>query len=226
MIGKDTATLIQKVVLFPFTALNEEKGKTMTESYTIQKNVNVHLEKEIEELKELLKLNHTLTEYTPINAMVLSRNRSYWFQNITVDKGKKDGVGKDMIVITSDGLIGKVSKTSYLSSEISLITMNDVNYKISVSIAGNKGESFAILNGYEQKKGLLKLTGVDKTAALEIGDTVTTSGLGGMYPRGIYIGKIEKIQEDKYGLSKTVYVKSKQDFNQIHYVTILKEKEK
>ncbi len=224
MILKDATVVVQKIAMAPFTTLNGEKGKTMTESYTIQKNVNVHLEEEIEELKKLLELNHTLTEYTPVNAMVLSRNRSYWFQNITIDKGKKDGVQKDMLVITSEGLIGKIAKVSYLSSEVSLITMNDVNYKISVSIAGTQGESFAILNGYDSEKGLLKLTGVDKNASLEIGNVITTSGLGGMYPKGIFIGTVEKIEEDKYGLSKTVYVKSKQDFNKIHYVTVLKEK--
>ena len=48
---KDAAVLIQKVVMFPFTALNAEKGEDATESYTIQKNINVHLEEEIEQLR-------------------------------------------------------------------------------------------------------------------------------------------------------------------------------
>lgn len=222
---KDATVCVQKLVMFPFTFLNDDKNKTMTESYTIQKNVNVHLEEEIKELKKLLELNKTLTEYTPLNATVLSRNRSYWFQNVTIDKGKAAGVKKDMIVITSEGLIGKISKVSYLSSEVVLLTANDINNKISVSIAGPSGESFALLSGYDNEKGLLKLTGVDKNASLEVGNTITTSGLGGMYPRGIYIGEVKEVVEDKYGLSKTVYVKAKQDFGKIHYVTVLKEKE-
>ncbi len=222
---KDASVVVQKIVLFPFTALNEEKGKTQTESYTIQKNVNVHLENEIQELKKMLELNRTLTEYTPINALVLSRNRAYWFQTLTIDKGKSSGLKKDMVVVTSEGLIGKITKLSYLSSEVTLITTNDVNQKISVSIAGPNGESYALLNGYDQEKGLLKIIGVDKNASLEKGSILTTSGLGGMYPRGIYIGKIKEIEEDKYGLSKTLYVEAKQDFNKIHYVTVLKEKE-
>ena len=223
---KDASVVVQKVVLFPFTSLNAEKGKTQTESYTIQKNVNVHLENEIQELKKVLELNKTLTEYTPVNALVLSRNRAYWFQTLTIDQGKRAGLKKDMVVVTSDGLIGKITKLSYLSSEVTLITTNDVNQKISVSIAGPHGESYALLNGYNQEKGLLKITGVDRNASLEIGSTLTTSGLGGMYPRGIYIGKIKEIKEDKYGLSKTLYVEAKQDFNKIHYVTVLKEKSK
>ncbi len=221
---KDVSIVVQKIVLFPFTVLNTEKDQTMTESYIIQKNINTHLEEEIQDLKKLLELNHTLTEYTPINAMVLSRNRSYWLQTCTIDQGKKAGLQKDMLVITNEGLIGKISKVSYLSSEVTLITTNDINQKISVSIAGPLGESYAILNGYDSKKGLLKIVGVDKDASLEEGSTLTTSGLGGMYPRGIYIGKVKEVQEDKYNLSKTLYVESKQDFNKIHYVTVLKEK--
>ena len=222
---KDGAVLVQKIVLTPFTTLNQNKGKDMTESYTIQKNINVHLEQEIQELKKMLDLNQTLTEYTKENALVLSRNRSYWFQNITIDKGKKAGIKKDMIVITSEGLIGKITKVSSLSSEVSLITTNDLNQKVSVSIAGEHGESFALLSGYNQEKGLLKVTGVDKNAAIEKDNVITTSGLGGMYPKGIYIGKVKEIEEDKYNLSKTIYIETKQDFNKIHYVTVLKEKQ-
>ena len=77
---KDISVLIQKVVLYPFTALNKEKDIDLSDSYLIQKNINSSLEKEIEELKETLKLNSTFTEYKPVNATVLSRNKSYWFK--------------------------------------------------------------------------------------------------------------------------------------------------
>ena len=63
---KNTSMLIEKIVMYPFTALNKEKGEDQSESYLIQKNVNSSLEKEIQELKEALELNKTLTEYKPI----------------------------------------------------------------------------------------------------------------------------------------------------------------
>ena len=110
------------------------------------------------------------------------------------------------------------------SSEIKLITSDDVNYKISVSIKINGIDNYAILNGYNQEKNLLKVTGVSKTTDAKKGDIVTTSGLGELFPAGIYVGTVEEIKNDKYNLSKTVYIKTTQDFNNIHYVTILKEK--
>ena len=210
--------------MFPFTTLNTEKNINHNESYLIQKNVNESLEKEIQELKEALELNKTLTEYKPINATILSRNKSYWYNTITIDKGKKDGIKKDMAVITSKGLIGKISSTSYSSSEVKLITSDDINFKVSIAIKTNDVDNFAILNGYDTKNNLIKATGIDKTTNINIGDKVLTSGLGEKFPGGIYIGTVEKIESDKYNLSKTVHIKTYQNFNDIHYVTVLKVK--
>ena len=221
---KDVAMLSSKVVMYPFTALNKEKGKTQSESYLIQKNVNASLEKEIQELKEALELNKTLTEYAPINATILSRNKSYWFNTITIDKGSLSGIKKNMAVITKNGLIGKVTKVSHNSSEVKLITCDDINFKVSIAIKTNEVDNYAILNGYNQEEGLIKATGIDKTTPINKDDVVLTSGLGSMFPAGIYIGTVEKIESDKYDLSKTVYIKTYQNFNDIHYVTVLKEK--
>ena len=178
----------------------------------------------IEELKKQLELNSTLTEYTIENATITSRNKSYWFNTINIDKGSKNGIKKDQAVITSNGLIGKISKVSFYSSEVKLLTSDDLNFKVSISIKVDGEDNFAILNGYDNKKNEFILRGVDKNANIKVGDDVFTSGLGGVFPSGIYIGKVERIINDKYDLSKTAYIKSNQDFNNIHYVTILKEK--
>lgn len=221
---KDSTMLLNKLVMYPFTTLTKEKNTNHNESYIIQKNVNESLEKEIQELKEALELNKTLTEYTPINATILSRNKSYWYNTITIDKGKKDGITEDMAVITSKGLIGKISSVSLTSSEVKLITSDDINFKVSIAINTNDVDNFAILNGYDSKTNLIKATGIDKTTNINIGDKVLTSGLGEKFPAGIYIGTVEKIESDKYNLSKTVHIKTYQNFNDIHYVTVLKVK--
>lgn len=223
-IFKDGATIVNKIFMYPFTALNKS-DYDQSESYTIQKNVNESLEQEIEELKSQLKLNSTLTEYTPINATILSRNKSYWFNTLTIDKGKKHGIKKDMAVITSNGLLGKIAKVSNLSSEIKLITSDDVNYKVSVSIKTSGRETYGILNGYDKETNLIKISGIDRSINVEKGAKVTTSGLGGVFPGGIFIGEVDSIKNDKYDLSKTIYIKTSQDFNNIHYVTVLGEKQ-
>lgn len=222
---KSGVMIVNKVSMFPFTYLNKEKGKTQSESYLIQKNVNSSLEKEIQELKEALELNKTLTEYIPINATILSRNKSYWFNTITIDKGKSSGIKKNMAVITKQGLVGKINKVSTNSSEVKLITSDDINFKVSVAIKTNEIDNYAILNGYDKETGCIKATGIDKTTEIQKDDIVLTSGLGDMFPGGIYIGTVEKVESDRYNLSKNVYVKTYQNFNDIHYVTVLKVKE-
>ena len=219
---KSSVITINKVVMKPFTSFKQDKNTNQNESYTIQKNVNSSLEKEIEELKAALELNKTLTEYEPVNATILSRNKSYWFNTITIDKGKKQGIRKNMVVITKNGLIGKISKVYSNCSEVKLITSDDINFKVSIAIKTNEVDNYAVLNGYNKKSGLIKATGIDKTTQINNNDVVLTSGLGEMFPAGIYIGTVEKVENDKYNLSKTVYIKTYQDFNDIHYVTVLK----
>lgn len=221
---KGISNSIDELLLKPIRLYNVEKDVDQSESYLIQKNVNESLEKEIEELKDALELNRTITEYNTVNATILSRNKSYWFNTLTIDKGKKDGIKKEMAVITKKGLIGKISKVYSSSSEIKLITSEDVNNKISVAIKTGNSETIAILNGYDTEKNLVKVVGVNKNANVEVGNEVLTSGLGGVFPKGIYIGTIEKIESDKYDLSNNIYIKTNQDFNNIHYVTVLTDK--
>ena len=171
-----------------------------------------------------MELKETLTEYDSITTTVLSRNKSYWFNTVTIDKGSSSGIKKDMAVVTKNGFVGKIHKVSKNSSEVKLITADDVNYKVSVSITTSSGDTNAILNGYDKKSGLLKVVGVDKTSDVKEGDVILTSGLGGKEPRGIYIGIVNGIKTDKYNLSKTLYLKTGQDFSNIHYLTVLKEK--
>ena len=161
---KDVAMFINKIFMYPFTSLNSDKGKDLSESYVIQKNVNASLENEIAELKGALELKKTLTEYDTVTTTVLSRNKSYWFNTVTIDKGKTSGIKKDMVVITKNGLVGKISKVSENSSEVKLITSDDINYKVSVSISTSSGDTNAILNGYDNKTSLLKVIpwGVNK----------------------------------------------------------------
>ena len=221
---KDISLLWNRLILYPITHYNDDKCLDQSNSKLIDMNQENELKKEVEELKGQLELNRTLTEFESINATILSRNKSYWLQNLTIDKGKASGIEKDMAVVTKNGFIGKISKVYRHSSEVKLVSSDDVNYKISVSIKVGEVDQYGILNGYDGKTNLLKVIGVDKDANVEIGTNVLTSGLGSMFPSGIYIGKVEKVETDKYNLSKTLYVKTEQNFNDIHYVTVLKVK--
>lgn len=190
-------------------------------NYILSKQTN-ELEEDIKTLKEQLKLNKALTEYDIENATVLNRNKIYWLSTLTIDKGKTDGIDKDMLVVTGDGLIGKIQRVYKDTSEVKLITANDKDFKISVVINVLENDYYGILSGYNQKTKSLIINGIDKDSNIDIGNVVTTSGIGVFFPKGIYIGRVNKVIYDKYNLSKKVYVEIKQDFNSIHYVAVLK----
>ena len=211
-----------KDLLASTISFQKKQSRDQTKSYLLQKNINQSLNEEIKELKDLLNLNSTQTEFNYENATVISRNNISWLNTLTIDKGTQHGITKDMAVITTNGLIGKISKTTKNTSEVKLLTASDITNKISIMIKVGNEEHYAILGGYDHNTNLLEISAVDKNINVEKNTIVTTSGLGKM-PQGIYIGEVVKTKLDKFELSQTLYVKTKQNFNSINYVSILKE---
>lgn len=191
------------------------KVVTNKQEINFKQSLNNNLTHEVESLKKVLELNHDLSGFHYVNATILSRNVSYWMNNLVIDKGKNDGIQKDNCVVTSDGLIGKITSVNKNSSVVKLMTSS--TYKVSVQV----GDKYGILEKYNSKDKYFVVTGIDKDVKVSIGDDVITSGLGGVFPSGIFIGNVEKIKNDDYGTTKIVYIRAKQDFNDIRYVTVL-----
>lgn len=211
---KDLLVFIQKHLYYPVT-YQKDNHIYYDE---ISSNLIKELEKENKALQDLLKINNSLTNFTYINATIISRNTANYLNNLIIDKGTTAGITNDLAVISSKGLIGKINNVSHYSSEIKLITSNDVNNKISVSVNGNN----ALISGYDEHQALLYITGINNNININKDDPVTTNGLGGIYPAGIYVGKVENITSDKYGVGKKVYVKPADDFNNIKFIAVLK----
>ena len=173
-------------------------------------------------MKELLELNKTLEENSSISATVINRNIGYWHNTLTIDKGEVDGIKEDMPVIVNNGLIGKIIKTTYFSSTVKLLTTEDINNKISVRIQNGNNFLYGLLTSYNPKNNTFVVEGIDTNKEISIGDVVTTTGLGDIFPSGILIGTVSNITTDSFDLAKTLEVTSKVDFNDISFVTVLK----
>lgn len=182
--------------------------------------------KEIKELKKILNLNNTLSESEYLNATVITRNIGYFYNELTIDKGKKDQVNKNMAVITDDGLIGTITKVSNLNSVVKLITTSDTNNKISVKIKIDDDEYlYGLMVGYNEEEKCFIVEGISDNKKIPKGSIVTTTGLGSDIPSGILIGRVEKIKKDNFDLSRTLLIRSNVNFDNINYVTILKKKD-
>ena len=236
---KDGLIYSEKIITYPFNYIKEnikeyKKLKDVNKNNNILETSidridsieaeNIELRRQLETLKEELNINYTLSDYEYLNATVVSRNVGYWHNKITINKGTYNGVEKDMVVISSKGLIGKVIKTSTITSDVRLITTSDTSNKISVHISNGDNNLYGLINSYDYNKNVLELEGISNTKDVNIGDYVYTSGLGGVFPTGILIGILEEITTDSYDLAKIIKVKPSADFNDINYVSILKRK--
>ena len=237
---KDTVTSVSKVVSLPFNFISDKINdyKELVDIREKYQDIlpevdrvdslmaeNAELRKQLESMKEELDIDYTINDYEFLNATVISRNISYWYNTITIDKGTYNGVQVDMVVVNSDGLIGKVTSTTTFTSDVKLLTTSDTNNKISVAISSNNKKLYGVIKDYNYNNNYLEVEGISNTESVSVGDLVYTSGLGGVFPSGILIGKVSSITTDEYDLAKIINVKPIADFDDINYVAILKRKE-
>ena len=97
--------------------------------------------------------------------------------------------------------------------------------KISVNILSDGKRLTGIINKYDYSTGFLEIEGISNTDKVTVGDVVYTSGLGGVFPSGILIGKVSEITTDVYDLAKIINVTPSANFDDINYVTVLKRKD-
>ncbi len=234
---KDFVVEVEQVLSSPFKGINNlfkdfsRLNDVLEENKILKSNIekiesleaeNIELKHELKKLKEELNVERILSDYDYLNATVVSRNSLYWYNNLTIDKGRKNGIKEGMVVINSTGLIGKISNVSNFSADVKLITTTDTNNKISVIITNGDNNLVGVINGYDYDEGYLKVEGISNTETVAVGDIVYTSGLGGVFPSGILIGHVESITTDVYDLAKIINVKPSAKFDNINYVTILK----
>lgn len=239
---KDTTLSINNVINIPINYTKKEikkyndrnkiynkYDKLLKEYNKIKmiKKENEELSYQINELKKVSNLNKTLNETSYINSTVISRNIGYWYNKLIIDVGEKKGIKKDMAVITNDGLIGKVIKTTKKNSTVKLLTTEDTNNKISIKIKVDEEKYvYGLLSGYDKKNKKFIVEGIADNTEIKKGSVVTTTGLGNDFPSGILIGNVDSITKDNFDLSKTVLVSSSVNFDNINYVTVLIKGEK
>lgn len=177
-----------------------------------------YLENENNNLKKMLGLKQEKSSY--VAAKIVNHTSKTWFDIVDIDVGYDDGISKDLPVINAEGLIGFISKTSKNVSEVKLLTSINENNLRSVLIETNDGVVAGMLSDYSVKHGLFKITDVTSKASVLAGDSVVLSGYDNESYKGIYVGKVVKEESDNYGLSRTIWVESSVNFDDLMYVLV------
>jgi len=176
------------------------------------------------ELRELLNLSKKYGEQDSVVASIVSKEPGMWFNVFTVNKGLKDGIKVNSVVLTHNGLVGKVVEVYENSSKV--VSILDVTNQIGAKIT-KTGELVAATGDVNlTQKGLIKINYITSEVPLIEGDVIETSGIAGVdgiYPEGIYIGTVKEVEnEETTLLSKYAIVEPGVDFRTLREVIILK----
>ena len=211
----DSLNYITRISRLPY--LDSEKA-------TLRHRVR-ELEKELVEAEEIRleneRLRHLLGfkqkfRQSSIPALVIGRDPNNWSSVIFIDKGEDDGIVKDMVVISGQGLVGRVREQGKTMAKVMLI--NDIDSKIGAVIQKNREQGLLV----GTPEGKCKLIYLSLDSDIGEGDKVLTSGMGGIYPKGIWIGKVEEVAKQKGRLYKYAIVKPSSELSKLEEVLCIK----
>lgn len=210
--------------VFGTKKMREDNQKLIVENAKLKKNVDnlnkvIGDKRYLQEEYELLSKDRTIKS----KAFITGKDPGNIFTRFTIDKGSMDKIKKGDIVIEAvssndgieKGLVGIVTEVGLNHSKVDTImnSGNNVGFRLA------KSEDVGILN--EKEKDILKGYMYDSNADVKVGDIITTSGLGGVYPRDIKIGEVTEVIKTKDNFTKIIKCKSQINFNNMYRVLIV-----
>ncbi|MDF9824128.1 rod shape-determining protein MreC [Breznakia sp. PF5-3] len=180
--------------------------------------------RKLNELEELMDISSS-NNYESISARVLVRDIQGWSNMLTINKGSNDGITEDMAVISSKGLIGKVVEANPTSAKVKLLTNEKMDNSVSVKVELSKDKATdGSLESYDKSTGKYVVSIFDSNVEIKKGMKIITSGKGKLFPAGIIIGEVDKVEDLYNAEGKSVLVTPSVDFNDFEYVSVLKVK--
>ena len=163
--------------------------------------------------------------YDNIVCHIINRSGGGVLEGYTIDKGSKEGVEKGMVVVTPEGLVGQISSTGESYSIVQ--TLGNENIAVGAMVQNSK-ENTGIIKGYKDSNNTLlaKIFSLPQDSNIKNNDIITTSGEGFIYPKGIRIGYVIQVEEDKGKIMKNAIIQPYVDFNKLEEITIIVPKDK
>lgn len=210
------------------TELLHSKENLLAENKELRKKLNelsydnkilAHENTELENYRELYKLDKKYPDYPKVAARVISRDGNNWFHVFTIDKGKKDGIQVDMNVISGNGLVGIVSEVGSSYAKVRAIIDDKSNVSAMFESTGEtcmvKGNMESIYHGY------IDVEMISNSAKIKNGDEVVTSHVSDKFLQGLSVGYIKDIVSDESAQSKTAHLTPVVNFDQLENVLVI-----
>ncbi len=165
-------------------------------------------------LANLLELKESLPPPT-LTAQIVGRDHSMWFKSVIIDRGSSDGIQSGMPVVTVEGIVGQIINVSPHFAKVLLA--NDPTSAIDVLI--QKSRTHGIIKG----KGAegYQLHYILKNSDVEQGYSIVTSGLDGVFPKGLPVGTVSSVARSRRGMFQKIKIKPAVDFSELEYLIII-----
>lgn len=225
---RSAVTSISNTVSDFFKSVSES-NEIMLENTELENQIN-ELRKQLTDYEQISKENDFYKNYLEIKdqhpdfkfapATLISRDSSDPYKSFVINKGSADGIAAHDPVITDAGLVGYVGEVGLTTSKVVTI----LNPDISLGALDNRTNDSGVISGSLETvvKGYTKFKNLSHSCNVAVGDYVITSGEG-IFPKGLLIGTIETISNDKYNTSLLAGVKPFADIDSIRDVMVITE---
>ena len=201
---------------FYLVGLEKENKDLKRELQELKLQMNRYREADLanERLRALLNFKKSIA--TPLlPAQLVAFDPSGWFQTILIDKGRNDGVVLDMAVVSAEGLVGRVIGVGNHHAKVLLIL--DGNSAVDAYIQRSRARG--VLVGLGRELCLLKY--VQRNEDVQVGDKVISSGMGGVFPKGLLVGTVQEVVRASSGLFQRVEVEPAVNFSRLEEVLVV-----
>ncbi|MBQ9980622.1 MAG: rod shape-determining protein MreC [Oscillospiraceae bacterium] len=175
---------------------------------------------ENQRLRSLLDFAEENSEFDYVDAKIISASPAAWESRLTIDAGTADGVDVNMCVITETGaLVGVVTSAGPSSAQVT--TILDAQCGVGARVYGRRDSAVTCGDLNLLQQGRLKLEYLQEDTFVKAGDTVLTSGKGGIYPDGLVIGEIETVNPEENGIGLYAVIAPEANVRQLTQVFVI-----
>ena len=199
--------------------LKEENEALKEENSELEQSLREleNIKTQNETLKEYLNLTEKYGEYKTIPGYVINKEISNYSKTIVINIGSDDGVEENMTVIADEGLVGHV--ISVTNSTAKVQTIIDTASSVSCSMSTTKDS--IVCKGTLDEQTALKAMYIPTDANIIQGDSIETSGLGGIYPKGIHVGTVKNVTNTDNVTDRSALVERAVDFDKLATVLVI-----
>lgn len=178
-----------------------------------------NLQAENELLKKHIKLANLYPDYSIIVADIITASTSNWEYTYTINRGSKDGIEPNMAVIAESGLVGYIE--SVTSNTAKVVSILDAGNAVSARVTRTRDTVISKGSLSLAEKRQMRITNIPIGVSLIEGDKIETSGLGGIYPKGILIGKVRSFEQKSNPVENEAIIESYVDFDKLETVAVI-----